>query len=137
MSILVDTNMILAAADTASRDYEAALGFLEQAPEPLVVPVTVLAELDYMANSRLGTQAEVRILRGLAGPGFHLEPLLDEDFDRAIDLVEQYADSDIGLVDASIVAIAERLHVTRIATLDHRHFALFRPRHCRAFELVP
>src|SRR5438477_532166 len=44
---------------------------------------------------------------------------------------------EIRLVDASIVAIAERLRVTRLLTADRRHFSLIRPRHCPALELVP
>lgn len=59
------------------------------------------------------------------------------DLARCIELIEQYADSAIGLVDASLVAIAERLRIRRVLTLDRRHFLMFRPRHCDAFEVVP
>jgi predicted nucleic acid-binding protein len=41
------------------------------------------------------------------------------------------------LVDASIIAVAERLNVTTIATLDRRDFTVVRPVHCQAFELIP
>jgi predicted nucleic acid-binding protein len=51
--------------------------------------------------------------------------------------MRQYADSDIGFVDASIVAVAERLNVRKIVTLDRRHFGLIRPRHCEAFAILP
>ena len=40
-------------------------------------------------------------------------------------------------VDASLVAIAERMEITTIATLDKRHFTVVRPAHCSAFELIP
>lgn len=137
MPILVDTSILLAAADAESESHLAARQLLEETPDALVLPVTVLPEIDYLVTVRLGVRAEVAVLRGLATSAFQLEPLLDADFTRAIELVEQYADSEIGLVDASIVAIAERLRIRRIATLDHRHFAIFRPRHCPAFELLP
>jgi predicted nucleic acid-binding protein len=52
-------------------------------------------------------------------------------------VLQKYADANIGFVDASIVAIAERLDVRTIATTDRRHFSMFRPKHCRGFELVP
>jgi hypothetical protein len=46
-------------------------------------------------------------------------------------------DSALGLVDVSIIALAERLRITRVLTLDQRHFRFVRPRHCAAFEVVP
>ena len=56
---------------------------------------------------------------------------------RSAELIDQYADSDIGFVDASILAVAERLAITRILTLERRHFGMLRPRHCSSFTLVP
>ena len=60
-----------------------------------------------------------------------------DDYGRAADLVEQYADFPLGTVDALIVAIAERLNVTTTFTLDRRHFSVIRPRHVEAFTVVP
>ena len=60
-----------------------------------------------------------------------------EDYARAIELVEKYADLPLDLVDASVVAIAERLEQDTIATLDRRHFSVIRPLHIDAFTLVP
>jgi predicted nucleic acid-binding protein len=40
-------------------------------------------------------------------------------------------------VDATVVAIAERLKIQRILTTDCRDFSLVRPRHCKEFELLP
>jgi hypothetical protein len=51
--------------------------------------------------------------------------------------MEQYLDLPLGIVDASIVALAERHRVTEIATLDRRHFTVVRPRHAPSFTLLP
>ena len=59
------------------------------------------------------------------------------DYARARQLVAKYADVSLSFVDASIVAIAERLGETTIATLDHRHFSVVKPLHCETFTLVP
>ena len=59
------------------------------------------------------------------------------DIDRAADLVEQYAGFPLGTVDASVLAIAERLEITRIASIDHRHFYAVKLRHCDSLELLP
>jgi predicted nucleic acid-binding protein len=56
---------------------------------------------------------------------------------RMAELVRRYADFPLGAADASVIAVAERLKTTRIATLDHRHFRAVRPAHCDAFELLP
>ncbi|MDZ7732661.1 MAG: hypothetical protein U5R31_05650 [Acidimicrobiia bacterium] len=66
-----------------------------------------------------------------------VEPLTDSDWQRTLDLVRTYDDLPLGVTDASLLALAERRRVDRIATLDHRHFSVVRPAHLEAFELVP
>jgi predicted nucleic acid-binding protein len=51
--------------------------------------------------------------------------------------MDQYADGALGFVDACIIALAERLRITRVLTPDQRRFRFMRPRHCTAFEIVP
>ena len=53
------------------------------------------------------------------------------------DLTERYADLGLGGTDTSVVAIAERLGIVKIATLDRRHFSVVRPSHVDAFTLLP
>lgn len=53
------------------------------------------------------------------------------------ELLETYLDLSLGIVDAAVIALAERLQLTEIATLDHRHVAVVRPSHTRAFVLLP
>lgn len=43
----------------------------------------------------------------------------------------------VDFVDCAIVAMAERLNIKRIMTVDQRHFSMFRPKHCPAFEIIP
>jgi uncharacterized protein len=63
--------------------------------------------------------------------------VLDSDWTRIAELTEQYKDLPLGIVDASVIALAERRRLDTIATLDHRHFATVKPRHIDAFTLVP
>ena len=53
------------------------------------------------------------------------------------ELVETYLDLPLGVVDAAVVAVAERLNLTEVATIDHRHFTVVRPRHVQSFTLLP
>ncbi len=96
-----------------------------------------MAEAAYLVAKQLGTTAEASFLRELAGAPLELRPLHVDDLERVADLVETYADLRLGTVDASVVATAERLGATVIATLDRRHFTIVRPNHVAAFEIVP
>lgn len=68
-----------------------------------------------------------------------LDPLelTDTDWARCTELVSTYSDLRLDLMDASLVAVAERHNLTTIATLNHRDFTVIRPRHVEAFELIP
>jgi predicted nucleic acid-binding protein len=101
------------------------------------VPTLVIAEVTYLIGSRLDWEAEVRFLGDFAGGNFVLEPVHPADAIRIAELVARYRDLPLGTIDASVVAAAERLGVTAIATTDRRHFAVVRPTHTNAFDLLP
>jgi predicted nucleic acid-binding protein len=103
----------------------------------LIVPTLVITEVTYLIGSRLGVEAEVRFLGDLAAGEFTVEGVAAADWLRIAELVSRYRDLPLGTVDGSLVAAAERLCVTSIATLDRRHFAVVRPAHTGAFDLVP
>jgi predicted nucleic acid-binding protein len=48
-----------------------------------------------------------------------------------------YAVPQLGFADSTVVAMAERLALTTIATTDRSHFKLVRPAHVKQFTLVP
>jgi hypothetical protein len=85
----------------------------------------------------LGWQAETRFLGDLANGNFLTEPVLPGDWIRIAELVARYRDLPLGTVDASVVALSERLAIRSVATLDRRHFTVVRPKHVPAFELLP
>jgi uncharacterized protein len=97
----------------------------------------VIAEAGYLIDRQLGARAEAALYESIisgelevAGPG-------RDDWERMAELVAVYADMRLGGTDASVITLAERLGTTRIATLNHRHFRVVRPRHAAAFELLP
>lgn len=101
------------------------------------MPASVLPEVDYFVRKNLGQLAHLALLREITDGGLSVAELRREDYIRAREICTKYSDADIGLVDASVVAIAERLNEPKIATLDHRHFRLIQPRHVDALELLP
>jgi len=96
-----------------------------------------MGEVGYLLQSRVGPHAEVTFLKSFGGDGFHVAELQDGDTSRMAELVEAYVSLPLGIVDAAVIAIAERLKLTEVATLDHRHFTVVRPRHVAAFVLLP
>jgi hypothetical protein len=97
----------------------------------------VVTEVAYLLETRLGWSAEVRFLGDLASGNLLTEPVLASDWIRIAELVAAYHDLPLGSVDASVVATAERLGATAVATLDRQHFSVVRPRHVAAFQIVP
>jgi len=101
------------------------------------VPALVLTEVSYLLSDRIGPHAELAFARSLAAGELIVEPVLESDWDRITELMERYADLPLGMVDASVVTVAERQDVDTIATLDHRPFVVVKPRHVAACVIVP
>lgn len=137
MALILDTGPLLAAIDAADPDHRACAALLRDVTEDLVVPALVLTELDYWCGRRLGAGAWLTFLDDVIAGAFRIECPTTSDLERCRGLQDQYADLSLGVVDASVIALAERIGERRIATLDHRHFGVVRPAHTTAFELWP
>lgn len=135
--IIIDTGVVVAMGNRRDEDHARCTELLTATIEPLVLPEPLLVEIGYMLGSRAGSQAEADFLRDVADGIYTIESMILKDIARAADLVEKYADLPLGTADACVVALAERLGTTRIATLDIRHFSIIKPRHAPAFELLP
>lgn len=135
--MIVDTGVLVAAADRDDRYYTAAVELLASESGPLVTTAMVIAEAAYLLDRELGPAAEASLYESILDGELRVETLETADWRRIRHLVETYADLRLGGTDASLVAIAERLAATRMATFNHRHFRVVRPAHCDAFELVP
>lgn len=99
------------------------------------MPAPVVTEVCYLLGIRLGPEAEAGFLDALSRQEYDLIPLTTGDYARAAELVRKYSDLPLGAVDASVIAVAERLGDSDIATTDRRHF--YAVREARAFTLYP
>lgn len=138
--LICDTGALVAAAFTRDSDHRACVDLftgMRLAQRPLVVPAPVIAEVGYLLSKYAGTVGEVAFLSSLAAGDFEVDLPTKADLARAADLVGQYADLPLGTTDAIVVATAERLGCTEIATLDQRDFTVVRPRHSAHFTLLP
>lgn len=85
----------------------------------------------------MGTLYVANFLMNLPRSKYEVTSLTEDDLLRTGQILRQYADSRVDFVDASIAAVAERLEIARVLTLDHRDFSIIRPRHIDYFELIP
>lgn len=136
-ALVVDAGPLLAVADRDAADHDRCLALLESFTGPLLVPVLTVAAVTHLMAARLHPDAELRFLAELGLGNLIVEPVHASDWLRIAELVERYGDLPLGTVDASVVAAAERLGLTTIATLDRRHFSVVRPKHVDSFELLP
>jgi len=135
-TLVADTSVVFAALVRDDSDHEAC-SELMRAGDTVVVPSAVIVEVGLLGRSRGRPEAADELLGSVAdGTILTFDPDR-EDYARIRHLVRQYADLPLDIVDASVVAVAERLEERRIATLDHRHFSVVRPAHVEAFTLVP
>ncbi|HPB71471.1 MAG TPA: PIN domain-containing protein [Phycicoccus sp.] len=138
--MLIDTGPLVAAALTRDRQHRACVDLFTRAHwagERLLIPAPVVSEVGYLLEREGGPRVEAAFAQSLADQQFVVVDLLLADWRRVAELLTTYSDLPLGLVDASVVAVAERLGVTEIATLDRRHFTILRPRHVGAFTLIP
>lgn len=138
--ILFDTGPIVAAAvsnDTHYHQCAELLSSLRLADEELLLPATVAAEIGYLLSERVGPAIEVAFLHGVAEGDFDPVDLTASDYERMAELTARYDDLPLGTTDASVIALAERLNIIEVATLDRRHFTAVRPKHVESLTLLP
>lgn len=135
--LIVDTGPIVAAADTADPAHHRCIKLLESHPGPLVTTALVIVEAGWLIRRQLDQRAEALLYRTIAEGQITVEGLTSGDWTRVAELIDTYSNISLDAADASIVAIAERLDQSVVATLDERDFRIIQPAHTDAFELLP
>lgn len=138
--IVCDTAPLVAAALYRDPDHHRCVELfsgMRLANRKMLIPAPIVAEIGYLLAVKAGAKTEANFLRAVATGDFVPVGLVNADYARMADLVEQYADLPLGTSDASVIALAERLNVTEVATLDRRHFTVVRPRHVKSLTLLP
>ena len=134
---LVDTGILYALADKGDAWHRRAASSVVGFHGQLIVPASVIPEACYLLNSCLDPFAEAAFLDALIQREMSIEQVTGPDMARTVAILKQYTDANIGFVDASLVAVSERLGINTVFTTDRRHFSLIQPAHCSAFTLLP
>jgi len=120
--IVADTGAVVALIDADDRHHRALSDVFRQDPTAWILPWAVLPEVDYLVATKLGPRPQHAFLADLGGGEWAIEWGQDVDLVRAHEITNKYRSLRVGLVDAVVIAVAERLRAPVIATLDLRHF---------------
>jgi predicted nucleic acid-binding protein len=121
--IVADTGAVVALIDADDRHHRPLRSLFEEDPEDWILPWAVLPEVDYLVANHVGQKAEEAFLADLASSAFTVEWGREGDLARARQICQRHRALRLGLVDGVVIAVAERLGASAIATLDVRHFA--------------
>lgn len=124
--IVADTSAIIALVDADDRHHEAVHALYVADPDAWVLPWAILPEVDYLLGAHVGPRAQQLWLADLADGAFTVEWGRQTDLAAIQRLERRYKSLRLGLVDTSVIAIAERLGADAIATLDLKHFGAVR-----------
>jgi len=120
--IVADTGAIIALIDADDKHHDAMVELYEEDPGAWILPWAILPEVDYLLLTHVSVRAELAFVRDSVEGAFSVEWGNDADLKRALSLCSKYAKLQLGLVDAVVIAMAERLGAKAIATLDNSGF---------------
>jgi predicted nucleic acid-binding protein len=122
VTVVVDTGPLVALADAREPLRAQLLAVLRSEPGSLVIPAPATAEIDYLLGRRFGPAARRAFLTDLAVGRYSVACLERDEYAKIVELEARYTDLSLGLVDCSLLVLADRLRTTRIVTFDERHF---------------
>ena len=127
MEAIIDTSAIVGLVDKSCQHHGRISDIVNKTDLKLIVPSPVIPEACYMLNKKFGPVIEIRFLEEIISVNLQIEILKFTDILRIVEILKKYKSLNIGFVDGSIVAIAERLKINQILTLDNKHFGAMIP----------
>jgi hypothetical protein len=137
VTAVIDTGPLVALADVHEPTRTQLLAILRSEPGSLVIPAPATAEIDYLLGRRHGSPARRAFLSDLSAGRFLVACLERDDYAKIVELEARYADLSPGLVDCSLIVLADRWRTTRIVTFDERHFRAVRTLSGQPFTVLP
>lgn len=122
MIVVADSGAILALIDRKDKHHKALTHCIQHRPARWVLPWAVLPEVDYLVARELSRETHATWLADLAAGLWDVEPMLHTDLVMAEKYHQRYRALSLGLVDAVVAVVAERLKAEVIATVDLKHF---------------
>ena len=134
MTVVVDTNIVLAAFNPRDEDHARAVAWYELVDEDIVTTPLAVAEMDYLVAQRGGRAGTELLLNDLESGALQVRWWATA---MAETLAIARRRPKLGLTDASLLALAPVVRTTRIATFDRNHFDAARTADGEPFTLLP
>lgn len=133
--VIIDTGPIVALFDESEPSHQICKNTLKHIKGPILTSWPVLTESFYLLEDWRKGQSELWefILAG----GLNIYDIQPSEYIRLRDLMKKYSDRPMDLADATLVLLAEIHKAKTIFTLDRKDFSLYRPKHCKYFEIIP
>jgi predicted nucleic acid-binding protein len=122
VSVLLDTGVVYAYYDRSDAWHERARMLIQGEQRGLILPAPVIPEVDHLLRHRLGPDSRYPFYAGIVDGYYLIADLPRDAYARVADLNQRFESLDLGFVDAAIVALAQTLGLSRVATTDRRHF---------------
>jgi predicted nucleic acid-binding protein len=133
--ILLDTGPVVAFFDRDDQYHTLCLETLRRVKEPLLTTCPVIAGCFYLLDFSPKVQEDLWLF--IERGGLEIFPLEKEHYPLCRDLMRRYKKLPMDLADATLVALAEALRISRVFTLDHKDFSIYRIKQTRRFTLIP
>ena len=131
--VVVDSSPLYALIDRRDGYHQRMVAFIERRCFRLLTTLAAITEVAYLL--RASRESQLAFLRWVRAGGVQIIDLTDDDLDHSIDIMVKYGDLRPDFADATLVAIADRLQINRIATFD-RDFDVYRYRNRARFRNV-
>jgi len=133
--VLVDAGPLVALIDADDAHHGGCVETLKSLRDPLITVWPAFTEAMYLLSD--SWQGQRALWSRIETDGLTLAPLESGDAPRMRELMEKYRDLPMDFADAALVRVAEREGLTRIFTLDRRHFSIYQPGRRRRFAILP
>ncbi|AFY62380.1 type II toxin-antitoxin system VapC family toxin [Synechococcus sp. PCC 6312] len=135
MKMLADTSGVIALINRKDRHHADVVRLVSLFE--LVVPVSILPEVDYMVTKYLGERVSRAFFEDVNSGAFSYLGMDASDISKAIEVMRAYSDIPIGFVNASLASLADQHKIQNILTLDRRHFDIIQSNQFPYFALLP
>lgn len=114
-SIVVDAGPLVALFDRHDRHHLRAIAFIRECRSPLITNVPALTEATHLL--RFSTDAQCDLLAWVR-QALGIDNETAGDLARIAEILDKYRDLPADFADASLIALAERLHLSQVASVD-------------------
>jgi predicted nucleic acid-binding protein len=136
-TILLDTSFVVSLNNPKDKNHVISREFISNNRGDYLLPEVALTEAAFLLGKAGGLPASLRFLDRLVATSSVLQSVALVDLKRAREIMAAYPTAQLDFVDCCIMALSERLNITKVCTYDRRDFGMFRPNHCDYLELLP